>query len=157
MIPNEEIIDSHKQLSTYSCIPMAVELVLKLLHRVPSYYFELQTLWNDFSWGSFCNFDGRTINGVTFHHKFPVANGRGFPLEKMKQLFGTIDRELNAGRYVVVSLPSGNDYHNFVIYNQTADGEYEAVSKNVCQTWWESDVKKKITHMTGTDILTYEL
>ena len=164
MNPDKEIINNHKQLSEYSCIPMAVELVLKLLNRAPSNYFELQTLWNNFRFGSFCNFDGRTVNGVTFHHEFPVNKGRGFPPERMKQLFDTIDREIKGGRYVVVSLPSGNDYHNFVIYNQTAEGEYEAVSKkyeavskNRSDTWWEVDVKKKINDMTGTDILIYEL
>jgi hypothetical protein len=157
MIPDKEIIDNHKQLAPYSCIPMAVELVLKLLGRAQSNYFELQTLWNNFRLGSFCNFDGRTVNGVTFRHQFPVTNGRDFPPEKMKQLFDTIDSELREGRYAVVSLPRRDDYHNFVIYDQTADGEYEAVSKNACQTCWKSGVKNIITHMTGTDILTYEL
>ncbi len=104
MIPNKEIIDNHKQLSHYSCIPMAAVLVLKLLERAPSDYFELQTQWNNFKAGTFANFDGKTIKGVTFHHKFSVANGRNFPPEKMKQLFDTIDHELEEDRYVVVSL-----------------------------------------------------
>jgi len=136
---------------------MAVELVLKLVERAPSDYFELQTRWNNFKTGTFANFDGQTINGATFHHKFSVANGRNFPPEKMKQLFDTIDHELQEDRYVVVSLASGNDWHNFVIYNQIAGGEYQAVSKAGSENWYRSDVKQKITEMTGTDILTYEL
>ena len=157
MILNKEIVDNHKQLSEYSCIPMAVELVLKLLEHAPSDYFELQTQWNNSKAGSFANFDGQTIKGVTFHHQFSVANGRCFPPEKMKQLFDTIDHELQEGRYVVVSLAHGNNWHNFVVYDQMADGEYQAASKAGSDTWCRSDVKQIITEMTGTDILTYEV
>jgi hypothetical protein len=155
---NQEIIKSHTQLFEYSCIPMAVELVLKLLGRVPPDYFELQTQWNNFRFGTFADYDAKTINGVTFQMQFSVESGRNFSPEKMQQLFGTIDRELGAGRYVIISLASNGGWHNFVIYDRTNDGEYQAVSKTVSgTTWHRSDVKQKVADMTGTDVLTYRL
>jgi hypothetical protein len=36
------IVINHQQLDDFSCIPMAVELVLKLLSRVPADYYDLQ-------------------------------------------------------------------------------------------------------------------
>lgn len=153
-IPNEEIIDNHKQLSDYSCIPMTVELVLKLLGLVPTDYFDFQIQWNNSKTGNFSHFDGQTFQGITFRYRFFVARGKSFPL---KQLFKTIDYEIGEGRYVVASLSVGINYHNFVIYDQTADGEYEAVSKVWSDTWWRSDAKQEIIKMTGTDILIYEV
>ena len=37
------IIDAHRQLYGMSCIPSSVEMVLKLLGRVPISYYDLQT------------------------------------------------------------------------------------------------------------------
>jgi len=45
MNPNQAIIGRHDQLFDWSCIPMAVELVLKLVGRMPPDSFELQKLW----------------------------------------------------------------------------------------------------------------
>ena len=44
---DERIVQKHEQLSCYSCIPMAVDLILKLLGRVTPDYLELQNEWND--------------------------------------------------------------------------------------------------------------
>ena len=137
---------------------MAVELVLKLVGRMPPDSFELQKLWGNRHDGSFADFDGATIRGLRFRRQFTVDGGRGFPPEKLKQLFDTIDRELNEGRYVIIALAVNGDFHNFVIYDRTVTGEYEATSKTVGGgTWNRSDVKCKVTQMSGTDILTYQI
>lgn len=59
----EEIIDQHQQISHRTCIPSAVEMVLKLLGEVDEDYYDLQNDWIN---GSFVDFDGQTVSGVTF-------------------------------------------------------------------------------------------
>jgi hypothetical protein len=171
MNPDKEIIRNHRQLFEFSCVPMAVEFVLKLIEHAERGYFELQEKSQNNKLGTFADFDNREINGVKFQHKFSVKGGRNFPPEKMKKLFETIDRELDEKkRYVIISVANdpaepSQGWHNFVIYDRNKEGEYEAVSKtfqpdlNVhddSDTWRRSDIRKKVTEMTGTDILTYD-
>ncbi len=151
---NRQIVDDHEQRYGMSCIPMLIEMVLKLLGRVPRSYYELQTPWKEKADGNFRDFDGKTIQGVTFHKQFGLDRNGQFPLAK---LFETIDRELKAGRFVIVSLTSGHGWHMFVIYDEDPDGEFLAVSKDGAKTIEERHVKKVITKMQGTDILTCEL
>src|SRR5437588_6236104 len=101
MNPDKEIIRTHRQLTQFSCIPMVVELVLKLLGRMPSDSFELQQNWKDNKLGTFADFHKREIKGVKFQHKFSADKGRGFSRQKMKELFKTIDDELDNGRSVM--------------------------------------------------------
>src|SRR5208282_2939053 len=98
-----QIADKHRQLYGMSCIPMSIELVLKLSGRVPSGFYGLQEAWKNKSNGNFRDFDGRTIEGIALHKRFGMARGARFPIAR---LFNTIDRELKSGRYVVVSLPN---------------------------------------------------
>ncbi len=151
---NRQIVDAHEQKYGMSCIPMSIEMVLKLLERVPSDYYELQDPWKEKADGNFRNFDGKTIKGVTFHQQFDLPRNDEFPLSK---LFETIDRELKAGRFVIVSLTSGNGWHMYVIYDEDATGDFLAVSKIDSKTIEAQRVKKTITRMKGTDIMTYEL
>ena len=67
----EEVLAKHKQRSRYSCIPMSVEFVLKLLGKLPPDDFSLQDAWGDGRYGNFSDFDGQTINGVKFRKQFP--------------------------------------------------------------------------------------
>jgi imidazolonepropionase-like amidohydrolase len=151
---NRQIIDDHKQLYNMSCIPMSVEMVLKLLERAPVSYYKLQKPWKNKADGSFRNFDGKTFEGVTFHQQFALARGDRFPLAR---LFETIDGELKAGRFVIVGLASGPGWHNWVIYDEDKEGDFLAVSKAGGKTLEATHVKEIITKMKGTDIGTYEL
>ncbi len=151
---SRNIVDAHEQRYGMSCIPMSIEMVLKLLGRVPADYYELQTPWKEKADGNFRNFNGKTIQGVTFHQQFDLPRSGEFPLAK---LFDTIDRELKAGRLVIVSLASGSGWHMYVIYDEDAEGDFLAVSKIGKRTIEASQVKKTISKMKGTDILTYEL
>ena len=148
------IIDAHRQLYGMSCIPSSVEMVLKLLGRVPVSYYDLQTQWKEKADGSFTDYDGKTFAGVTFHQQFTQPHGTDFPLAK---LFDTISAELHEGRFVIVGLVSEDDTHDWVIYDEAADGEFLAVSKAGVHTIEERHVKRIITSMKGTDIGTYEL
>ena len=151
---DRRVIDAHEQRYAMSCIPSSVEMVLKLMGRVPRSYYGLQNAWKNKADGSFHDFDGKTFEGVTFHQQFCMARDSAFPLAR---LFETIDRELNAGRFVIVGLAAGNDFHNWVIYDEDADGEFLAVSKFGKWTIQQRHVKKAITQMHGTDIGTYDL
>jgi hypothetical protein len=146
-------VDAHEQRYGMSCIPMTIELVLKLLGRVAADYYELQTPWKEKADGNFRDFNGKTIEGVTFHQQFDLKRNGQFPLSK---LFETIDRELRAGRFVIVSLASANGWHMYVIYDEDTDGDFLAVSKAGPTTIEEKHLKSIITKMQGTDILTYE-
>jgi hypothetical protein len=147
-------IDAHRQRYGMSCIPMSIEMVLKLLGRVPPEYYDLQDARKNKADGNFRDFDGKTIHGVTFHQQFALPRNDRFPLKK---LFATIDDELNAGRYVIISLMSGNGWHMWVICDRTLDGDFVAFSKVDERTVSADRVNRIVTDMQGTDILTYEI
>jgi len=128
-------------------------MVLKLLGRVPTDYYELQEAWKNKTDGNFRDFDNRTIAGVTFHQRFSLPRNREFPLS---QLFDAIRKELQAGRYVIVGLAIGDGWHNWVIYDESLDGEFIAVTKLGKETAELRQVKKLIRAMEGTDIGVYE-
>jgi hypothetical protein len=151
---NRQIVDAHQQRYGMSCIPMSIEMVLELLGRVSGSYYELQRPWKEKADGNFRDFDGKTIEGVTFHQQFDLQRNGEFPLAK---LFETIEHELKAGKFVIVSLAASNGWHMYVIYDQDADGDFLAVSKIGPRTIEEKHVKRIITKMKGTDILSYEL
>jgi hypothetical protein len=150
------IVSQHQQLDNYSCIPMSVELVLKLLGRISTDNYDLQREWRNRTDGSFAAFDGRTIAGVKFRLQFSLARDDKFPLE---DLFKTIENELAANRYVIVSLAVSGGWHMFVLYEQLPSGEFRAVSKIPSRTEMliANQVRTAIRQMKGTDILTYEI
>jgi len=148
------ILDSHRQLYEMSCIPSSVEMVLKLHGQAPVSYYDLQKKWKNKADGSFIDFHEKTIEGVTFYQQFTMPRNDDFPLAK---LFDTIHHELTEGRYVIVGLASGEDFHNWVIYDEDLNGEFLAVSKAAKGTAYELNVKKVISQMNGTDIGTYRI
>ena len=133
---------------------MAIELVLKHIGKLPALDFSLQTKWGNKSDGSFSDFNDNSDFGVTFKQQYDLKRDDNFPLQ---ELFNSVDAELEAGRYVIVSIKNPIGFHMYVIYEKdTSTGEFHAVSKdiqdnNLCLF----DVKKRITQMQGTDILTY--
>src|SRR5690348_7388152 len=82
------IVDQHQQFAAPSCIPSSIEMVLKLEHRVPVDYYELQRAWGKKTDGTFADFDGRSIGGLTFHRQFFLPRTFFFPTSR---LFQTID------------------------------------------------------------------
>jgi len=150
---DRSIIDAHEQRYGMSCIPSAVEMTLKLMGRVGTNYYEQQDWWKEKADGSFHNFDGKIVAGTTYHQRFTQGHGKDFPLA---QLFEAIDRELSAGRYVIIGLPAEGGTHDWVIYDETTDGEFLAVSKSGPRTLENNHVRKTITDMKGTDIGTYD-
>lgn len=149
-----KIVDAHREKYPSSTIPMSVELVLKLLGRMPADSFALQEPWKDKHDGNFSDFDEKPIDGVRFHHKFDQPRGNEFPTE---ELLDTIDGELTHGHYVIISLFTGRSYMLYVIVGRTADGDYQAVGKAADQTWTVTNVKPRVREMKGTDILTYTI
>jgi len=83
-----------------------------------------------------------------------MAHNGDFPLA---DLFDAIHRELEAGRFVILGLASSGGTHNWVIYDEDANGEFLAVSKDRKHTLENNHVRQTITEMQGTDIGTYEL
>lgn len=149
-----KIVDAHREKYPSSTIPMSVELVLKLLGRMPVDSFALQEPWKDKHDGNFSDFDNKTIDGVTFHHKFDQPRGNEFPTE---DLFDTVDEELDHGRYVIISVYTGRSFMLYVIVGRTADSDYHAVGKAGDQMWTVTNVKPRVREMKGTDILTYTI
>ncbi len=131
-----------------------IQLVLKLTGRVPASYYDQQDAWRNKTDGSFHDYDGKTIAGVTFHSSFWESHGRAFPLD---HLFQTIGTELKAGRFVIVGLACPGGTHDWVIYDADADGEFLAISKSGGRTIEDNHVRRTITEMQGTDIGTYEV
>lgn len=59
---NQDVLDAHQQRSQMTCLPMAVEFVLKLLGKIAPGAFELQDAWID-GRRDFREFDGKVIQG----------------------------------------------------------------------------------------------
>lgn len=147
----------HRQLYSMSCIPSSVEMILKFNNKTNANFYDLQHQWKDKSDGTFANFDGKTIKGITFTHRFKENRSANFPIDR---LFKTIDTELKAGRKVIVSLLSGPGlWHMYVIDGTTKDGDYICYSRshNNNEVLEIRNTKQRIRAMHGTDILTYRV
>jgi hypothetical protein len=149
----EDVLNKHDQRSEWSCIPMAVEFVLKLLGKLPPEDFRLQEAWSNRMDGNFADFDGWAFDDVKFTKHFPQPRDHAFPLD---ELFSKIEDELAARRYVIISLAVPPHYHNYVIYNRLPNGEFEALTKSQHPDRI-NDVRARVRDMKGTDILTYEI
>jgi hypothetical protein len=153
------IVDNHKQVYDYSCIPSSVELVLKLLGRLPYEDTSLQFSWGNRT-GSFGELDNKEMNGVRFKRQFDYPRDDSFPII---ELFDCIDKELSDGNLVIVSLLVAQSkthayFHMYVIHSKSNSGDYLAVTKkDHVQTEQIDDVKQRIKSIKGTDILTYEV
>ena len=149
-------IDAHEQKYEYSCIPSVVEMVLKLLGKVDGSYYKLQNRWGNWGDGSFSLFiDCFTKNGECEGLIFKKRDGTA------DELFRVIDEELEAGRYVIISLknPNRKGYHMWVIYDRTND-DYLDFSKDFCRTItfqceFQCKLRDYVLCMGKTDILIY--
>jgi len=154
---DRSILDQHEQKYQLSCIPACVELVLKQLKKVAPDYYEQQEAWQNKSDGSFGNYNEHELFGLRFRNLFSeYPRDAAFPLA---DLFARIDAELDAGRFVIISLRSTSGWHMYVVHSRT-NGEFESVSKASpppgTTTIEENRVKAVVSHMGGTDILVYE-
>jgi hypothetical protein len=148
----QELIDKHEQLYPLSCIASAIEIVLKLLSKVDMDYYDVQNNWkNEDGELSFADFHDKTFQGVRFEHRFSIGRNASFPFE---ELFETIESELIANRYVMISLPSKKGWHMWVIY-QKQDDDFLAFSKAGKKTNYRNILKDEIWKVGGTDILVY--
>jgi hypothetical protein len=150
---NKKIVASHRQVDTFSCIPMAIEFVLKLIDKMPADSTEFQDAWKNRSDGSFRDFDDKLIYAVRFHRQYSVARDDLFPLDA---LFSTITSELSAGRYVLIALPEGGNFHNYVIYDELPPDEFRAITKGRQQEKIDN-VREMVRSIKGTDIMTYTI
>ena len=80
---NRSIIDQHEQKYSYSCIPSCVEMILKLLRKVPSEYNDLQEEWKNKRNGSFTDFDNKVIAEIMFRPEFAIERNKDFPFEEL--------------------------------------------------------------------------
>lgn len=156
---NKEAVNLHSQKYMYSCIPSAVEMVLKLLNKVDMDYYCLQDEWREKSDGTFMDFHDRNIFGLKFteiFHKHPLRGNKEFPYE---ELYKIIDDNLELQRYVIISLSVPGGAHMYVIFGKE-NSEYLTFTKEKINeplsTKIEKNTKYRISKMKGTDILTYE-
>jgi len=153
MILNKDIVNSHCQLDQFSCIPMAIEFVLKLIGRIPPDSYEIQRSWNNRNDGDFSVFDGLLIHGVRFCRQYWRDRTEHFPIDN---LFHTIDSELAAERYVIISLPVGGNWHNYIVYDALSSGEYRSITKGRSPEAIDN-VRELVRSVMGTDIMTYAI
>ena len=146
------IVDQHRQKYRLSCIPSCVEMVLKILGKVSVDYYDLQDSWQNKADGSFADFDGYSLGGIVFRHRFALPRDNNFPIG---ELFDFIDDELKEGRLVCVSLQEKIGYHMYLICAKQGQ-EYLAFSKNGSETIWITNVCRRIEEMRGTDILFWQ-
>jgi hypothetical protein len=160
---NNELIKSHIQIGINTCVPMSVEMVLKLEKRLPCDETSIQE-----SMKSICpvggnHFDGKVYNGIEFKQLFGPEQGhprgKDFPFD---DLFKTIREELEKKKFVTVSLwEKEGGFHNYTIYDYDSErDEFLGVTKRIIgdpKLFEEKNVKKRIREMDGTDILVYNI
>ena len=148
----DTVVNNHNQIFESSCIPSAVEMVLKYCKVVDSGYYDLQNEWKNKMDGTFSNFDNKELYGVAFSRKFDLPRNASFPIDS---LFQTIENELKSGKKVIISLPSNTGWHMFVVNKQTPDGEFVSYSKQGSHTLILRNTKEIVKMVNGTDIMTY--
>ncbi|GAA4340629.1 hypothetical protein GCM10023149_52220 [Mucilaginibacter gynuensis] len=146
------VVNNHNQLFQLSCIPSAVEMILKYYKVVDFDFYDLQNEWKNKTDGSFRNFDNKKLYGITFFQKFVLPRDASFPIDS---LFRTIEKELKAERKVIISLPSDSGWHMFIICEQTPDGEFVSYSKLGSHTLILRNTKEIVKKSNGTEIMTY--
>ncbi|MEJ5088509.1 hypothetical protein GEO21_00545 [Sphingobacterium faecium] len=122
----DAVINNHDQIFQLSCIPSAVEMILKYYKVVDFDFYDLQNEWKNKTDGSFRNFDNKELYGITFSQKFVLPRDENFPIDS---LFQTIENELKSEKKVIISLPADEGWHMFIICKQTPDGEFISYSK----------------------------
>ena len=148
------VVNNHDQLYQLSCIPSAVEMILKYYKVVDFDFYDLQEKWKNKSDGSFHDFDNKKLFGITFSQKFVLPRDKSFPIDS---LFKTIEKELSVNKKVIISLPSESGWHMFVICDQTSDGEFISYSKLGTHTLILRNTKEIVKSSNGTEILTYRI
>lgn len=147
------IIDEHVQKYNYSCIPSAVEMILKLEGLVNSDYYDLQNEWKNRCDGNFSDFDNKELYGLKFQKEFGIDDFEEFPFDS---LFERIDDLLSKGRFIAISLQVNGGWHNYIIQAKNNSNDYNAITKIGNDTEMINNVKERVREMKGTDILTYE-
>lgn len=148
----DTVINNHNQLFQMSCIPSAVEMILKYYKVVDFDFYDLQKQWQNKADGSFRDFDNKELYGITFSQKFVLPRDATFPIDS---LFQTIEDELKSGKKVIISLPSDEGWHMFVICRQTPEGDFVSYSKLGSHTLILRNTKEIVKKANGTEIMTY--
>lgn len=148
----DTVVNNHNQIFQMSCIPSAVEMVLKYYNVVNFDFYDLQNDWQNKADGSFHNFDNKKLYGITFSQKFVLPRDATFPIDS---LFQTIENELKSGRKVIISLPADTGWHMFVISKQAPDGDFVSYSKLGNHTLILRNTKEIVKQSNGTEIMTY--
>ena len=148
----DTVINNHNQLFQMSCIPSAVEMILKYYKLVDFDFYDLQNEWKNKTDGSFRDFDNKELYGITFSQKFVLPRNSTFPMDS---LFQTIENELKSGKKVIISLPTDGNWHMFVVCKQTLDGDFVSYSKLGSHTLILRNTKDIVKKSNGTEIMTY--
>lgn len=148
----DAVINNHDQIFQLSCIPSAVEMILKYYKVVDFDFYDLQNEWKNKTDGSFRNFDNKELYGITFSQKFILPRDENFPIDS---LFQTIENELKSEKKVIISLPADEGWHMFIICKQTPDGEFVSYSKLGSHTLILRNTKEIVKKSNGTEIMTY--
>jgi hypothetical protein len=148
------VVNNHDQIFELSCIPSAVEIILKYYKVVDFDFYQLQNKWKNKTDGSFHDFDKKKLYGITFFQKFVLPRDAKFPIDS---LFRTIENELKAKKKIIISLPSNAGWHMFIISEQTPDGEFVSYSKLGSHTLILRNTKEIVRNSNGTEIMTYSI
>src|SRR5690606_41293965 len=90
----DTVVNNHNQIFQLSCIPSAVEMVLKYYKVVDFDYYDLQNEWKNKADGFFRDFDNKEIYGFTFSQRFVMPRYAHFTIYCLIQ---TIYSDCNKG------------------------------------------------------------
>jgi hypothetical protein len=168
---DKNILDIHRQIFATSCVPSAVETILKIEGILDPFSYCLQEIFGDQNPRSGADFADKTFTKKNLKIKF-----RQLSFGSLKETFDCIDSELNDNRCVIVPLKTSPDsadsqtYHAYVVCDFHEGGEYRAVTRlygneKIIE---ETDTKARFTanynemiikpaaQREGIDILIYE-
>jgi hypothetical protein len=121
---NDEIIKIHEQRYQNSCVPSAVEIVLKLegLIEPDDYYLQEHFGNTCIGGGDIVNFFNEEKKNITFYQKV---------YGDLESYFNEMKNELSNTRYVIVPLATGpNQYHNHVVYDYSEKEGFKTFTRH---------------------------
>jgi hypothetical protein len=148
----QEVLNNHSQINANSCVPMSIELALKLMGKVNYDYFDLQN--EDPLRKNFKLFDNCKISGVKFSHHYNYNRDDKFPIDN---LIEDIKSEIDNDKFVICAYGSNNLYHGYVIYGYD-ENELFAITKyhegpSEFYPEFINDMTTRLKKINGSDIL----
>ncbi len=170
MYIDKDILDKHEQKYEKSCVPSAVEMILKLEGIIDPSSYHLQEKYGDNN-----PLSGDDFDKVSYPKGGKTIKFHKILLQTLPEIFEQIDNELRDGRCVLIPLKTSSygepwNCHIYIIYDFSHQGDYKTVTRffRHKEAIYEENTRRRFTdnfnemkdrplkERLGTDFLIYE-